>query len=429
MVDWTRLQTWGRRAHTVAGWVPLTASGVVVGVASAGALGWWGLQRQDIVLFIVGLVGVVVLAVGMLATLLGGLLTVRSLRTARGRYGELECAEATATGFSLPRLGWLPVELSWTWVAPDALVRCTRVDGRLRETVVPTRRGRVERVTRRFVVSDLLGLARVRFDRTEEVALVVHPAVGALHALSLVHDLVAGDHQPHPDGTPVGDRVDMRRYAPGDPMRYILWKVYARTRSLMVRSPERALSPGRQTVGYLVAGEGDQAAAGSARLAVTHRALGVDTVLGADGARGIADDPATAQAFIVQSGTVHPDDGGADLARFLDTVRTQGAHRALVFVPPSPGPWLERALAAAATPGWGARVDFLVCLDGVRYARERLPAWAVTEDEVRPGEVVVDADVLAGVVRRLAAAGSLVRVVDRASGQVFDADALQEVGA
>ena len=34
----------------------------------------------------------------------------------------------------------------------------------------------------------------------------------------------------------------MRRYAPGDPQRFILWKAFARSRKLLVRTPERAES-------------------------------------------------------------------------------------------------------------------------------------------------------------------------------------------
>ena len=49
-----------------------------------------------------------------------------------------------------------------------------------------------------------------------------------------------------------GDRIELRRYVPGDSARFIHWKVFGRTRKLMVRVPERALSRARRTVGVLV---------------------------------------------------------------------------------------------------------------------------------------------------------------------------------
>ena len=80
-----------------------------------------------------------------------------------------------------------------------------------------------------------------------------------------------------------GDRVELRRYVPGDSARFIHWKVFGRTRKLMVRVPERALSRARRTVAYLVAGAHDEAAAAAARAAIEEEALGTDWQFAADG--------------------------------------------------------------------------------------------------------------------------------------------------
>ena len=53
----------------------------------------------------------------------------------------------------------------------------------------------------------------------------------------------SGDAVSHPAGRQEGELIEMRRYGPGDPLRHVLWKTYARTRRLLVRMHERAISP------------------------------------------------------------------------------------------------------------------------------------------------------------------------------------------
>ena len=82
----------------------------------------------------------------------------------------------------------------------------------------------------------------------------VLPHLGGIRRLPVLTSLTGGEEFPHPMGLEDGDRVELRRYVPGDSARFIHWKVFGRTRKLMVRVPERALSRARRTVAYLVAG-------------------------------------------------------------------------------------------------------------------------------------------------------------------------------
>ena len=81
-----------------------------------------------------------------------------------------------------------------------------------------------------------------------------------------------------------GDRLELRRYTAGDPVRFMHWKVLSRTRKLMVRTPERALSVARRMAAFLIAGERDDASAAAARLALERRLLGSDWLFGTDDA-------------------------------------------------------------------------------------------------------------------------------------------------
>ncbi len=401
----------------------MTRAGVLVAAGSAWAMRGLGMGRQDLIFLIVGLVGLVVVVWGVVATVLGAVVVA-----SRGRSVvpmpplELECGVGRAVAFSLPSLWWLPfVEVDWRWVRPGVALTLTREKGRLTERVIPTRRGLTERIIRRIEVGDTFGLATISFHHEQPCALRMLPSTGGLRSMQVVQGMAGGDVFGHPDGDPVGDRIDMRRYGAGDPIRYVLWKVYARTRQLMVRTQELALSPTHQTVAYLVVGAADQAAAGAARVAVDHGALGGDWQLGADGSEQVADAAPAALDLIVRSGAADAALGGTGLRHFLHAASPTGVRRAVVFVPASPGPWLERVRAAALDSGAGKRMSFVVCTDGFSTQKRSV----VSRVLLRPGtdDPRADSGGLREVLRALAPAGS-VMVVDRTAGTVFPAEQL-----
>lgn len=382
-----------------------------------------GMGRQDLILLIVGLVGLTVVVWSVVATILGAAVVAWKGRSVPPMPPmELECGVKRAVEFSLPSLWWLPfVEVDWRWEKPGVDLELTRKKGKLTERITPTRRGLVERIVRRVEVGDTFGLATISFHHSQPCALRLLPSTGGLRSMQVVQGMAGGDALGHPDGEPVGDRIDMRRYGAGDPIRYVLWKVYARTRELMVRTQELALSPTHQTVAYLVIGAADQAAAGAARVAVDHGALGGDWQLGADGTDQVADAAPAALDLIVRSGAMGAELGGTGLQQFLHAASRTGVRRAVVFVPARPGPWLERVKAAAAGRGAGERMEFVVCTDGFSAQKRSLVSRAL----LRPGDTDQRADsaALREVLRALAPAGS-VMVVDRAAGKVFPAEQL-----
>src|SRR5262249_33042400 len=138
---------------------------------------------------------------------------------------------ATRTGFSLPSLWYIPlVSLRWSLLEPSGAVAIARVRRRLVESVTARRRGFHERILRRVEVRDPFGLVKIAFRIHQKQEVQIWPSSGALRRVELLRSVATGDDVSHPAGRPAGDRIDLRRYAPGDPMRMILWKVYARTR-------------------------------------------------------------------------------------------------------------------------------------------------------------------------------------------------------
>jgi len=412
---------------------PITPLGLLVLGACAYALLEYGLERIDLVLLVIGAVGLGVGGFGLVATIVAALILKLDERR-RSKSGaseaglDIECGYPVPTGFSLPRLRWLPfIAISWRWLEPEAAVRVVAKGRRLREEVIASRRGRVSAVVRELEIGDIFGMAQIRLRSSEQRKVRFVPSVGQLKRVDVIRGMAGGEDISHPDGPPDGELYDLRNYSPGDPIRFVLWKVFARTRQLVVRAPERALSPIRQTCAYLVAGTGDEPAAGAARLAVEHGALGTDWVLGADGSRDDATRKDQAVDLLARSAEVEDQGGGKGLGEFLKRRSLGSVGRAVVFVPGRPGPWLDSVVAQskhmAHMGSRGGRIDFIVGTDGIIPAPKRrwLARVALREGpaQIPPGSTApVTTEQLGEVVRILSTIGR-VTVVDRAAGRVY----------
>jgi uncharacterized protein (DUF58 family) len=410
----------GRRAVDL---FPFTPLGLVTLGAAALALVRYGVARVDLLYLVIGAVGLGIGALSLLASTLTAVGIRLGLRGAGAPLGplRLECGVPTPTGFSLPALGYVPiVHARWSWTRPAAAVRVARERGRLLENVTPARRGLEESIERRIEVSDAFALTRIAFLHREPRPVRAVPSAGALSKLQLSRSIAGGDETYDPEGVAEGERVDVRGYAAGDPIRFILWKVFAKSRQLVVRTPERALEPARRSIAYVVTGRGDEAAAGVARRAVDSGALGASFVIGAD---GVAEDARTAGEaldLLARSAGAEAEAGGAGLGAFLQRASAARAVRAIVFVPAFRGPWVERVVAAARG-GRGsarARLQVVVCTNGMDRERPRSLLkrllLARKKGEARPEAREVEA-----LVALLAAAGGEVLLVDRAHGQVY----------
>ena len=420
---WQRVRAFVARVRDL---FPLTLLGVLVGAGSAWALFHWGLGRIDLLLLVIGIVGLGLVA---LCTLLSVVTAVLIFFRFRKRESDealkLECGFAGRTGFSMGSPWFVPfVRVGWTWTDPEAHVDQHRRGLRLHEVVTPVRRAHHDQIVRRMEVSDSFGLTRITFFIREARDVRFHPSVGALKTMHVVRSMSAGEDMPHPDGPPEGERADMRHYAAGDPIKYVLWKVFARTREVVVRTPERAIGPVNQTVAYLVTGEADEPGAGAARMAVDTGALGGDWVLGADGSDEYAFGKHQALEVLSRSSKSTEAQQGAGLAKFLRESTPGGPGRALVFVPAKPGPWIERVVAAAREIGRLGTLEFVVCTDGIEKRSDQSflrRAALRAERAIDPSKGIGPAaheDVLA-VCRALASARARVLVVDRIAGRVW----------
>ncbi|MBM4359013.1 MAG: DUF58 domain-containing protein [Deltaproteobacteria bacterium] len=395
--------------------IPVTPLGLVVALTCYATLQRYGYRQRDLVLFAIGALGVLLVLVGVVVTVVGALLVWRKVRRLPGEGSRrLECNRWSATGHEVPSFWYVPLlTLEWRWRGLDVELRQAIRGRRIVEEVRPRRRAEATSIVRRYEIGDAFGLARIAFEVREVCDVALLPSVGALRQMQVIHGLASGSDRSDVAGKAEGDPFDTRRYAPGDPIRFVLWKVYAKSRQLIVRTPERATSPVDQTVAYLVTGKGDEPAAGAARVAVDLGAFGDEWRIGADGVAAEARTRDEALALLTRSADAAESQSGAGLARFVEEAGTLG--RLVVFVPPRPGPWLARV--SHAVKELRGRVDFVIGTDGIDRTSRLSRAL---ERDVDTGRGVPFEE-LARVVRGLGASaqGSRVVVVDRRSGQAY----------
>ncbi len=407
----------GRVARRLADLFPWTPLGLLVGAAATLGLVHFAYGELDLVLLVVGWGAVGLVAVAGLLVAAGALyLKLRTRPTPRDEALVAETGQRTPTGFRLASLAAVPLlQVRWQWESPAGVdVEPVQPSWRgLDERVVLWDRGVIEGVGRRLVVQDAFGLARMAVRHRDPLVLEVRPHRGALRQMPVLTSLAGGDEQPHPMGLEAGDRVELRRYVPGDPARFIHWKVFGRTRKLMVRMPERALTRARRTVAYLVAGADDDATAAAARVAIEQEVLGDEWTFGADGGARDASTVDEAVQLIVRSSAARSE-GGAGLRTFLERADAKGPASAVVFVPPRPGPWLEAVRRAAGVRRGRLRV--VIGVDGLALAPS--PSWLrrVLVRSVR-SEAATPAEDFTAVLGALAGARTEVIILDRRTGR------------
>ncbi|MGB4247383.1 MAG: DUF58 domain-containing protein [Pseudohongiellaceae bacterium] len=415
---------------------PLTVQGVTVLLIALIALRLFGYGRMDLVVFALAVCALAIVCFSTIIVLLGGLILRHQiqhklemqalLRRSTPRI-RVEAGYPNETGFTLPTMPWLPlISVSWEIVYPDA-IRCRNKlsadELEWEEEIIPQRRCKTDRITRRYTVSDVLGFSRFSWRFTQEGELLALPQSGNIKVLPLLRSLTAEDGIPDPGGNPEGDRMEIRPYVPGDSVRNIMWKVYARNRHLNVRLAERSVFHSNRTLAYLLSSPSDEAAAAVARVAVESGALGDDWLFGADGSAEPTNSIEQALELIAQSRALDgPHAYGLDA--FLQQFGTQGSVHCIVFAGAEMAPWLSALRVTIAR--FRVRFSVVLATDGFvsesessRWQRLLFSGSILTEeqDNAKNGTARTELS------RLLTELGQLVEstlVVDRRTGHAFE---------
>ena len=338
-----------RLVRRVRDWVPLTPLGAIVIVALIWLFRTVGVERNDRIVLAICMTGACLTGICQLCVLSAALwLRFRRQGKAADRL-DLIAEAPFRTGYQIGIASWNPLlHIESAWERPvEASVRLLPHRGGACEKVTVHRRGDFDHIVRTFIVTDVLGLCRCAIRRRSGQRVFIKPAGGNAPCPSVAESAAAGEQRPHPDGKPEGDLIETRRYVPGDPLKFVLWKVYARTGQLLVRSPERTLATSRRVLAYFVAGPGDEPTAAAARAMLENGSLGTDFLFAADGSPAPVRTPREAVDSIVRSAT-STDQGGQQLADFLAQGARMGFNSCVLYVPGRAGEWLDHVAEALA---------------------------------------------------------------------------------
>lgn len=417
---------WRRRLRRAADLFPATFRGVLL--AGLSSLAWWrwGYERMDLLVFVFGAAGLSLFFVS------GILVAVAAWRLSRYEKAagagpalrRLEAGSPIEIGFRRPAFHrWPLVQLRWEWSSPAGVLCRQRFrEPFLEEEVIARRRCAATGLTRRFFVESAFGLARISWQRSEPAAFLILPEVGQLRSLPPIHSFASGEALTHPSGAPVGDRMEIRRYAPGDPVRHILWKVYARTRQLNVRVPERAVDRSRRTIAYLLTGPEDEAAAAVARVALEQNLLGERWLFAADGSPEPTEEIEVALHSIARSGNLAQPTQLDSLHRYLRRPELAAEKHCVVFAPAPAlhleSGWLGELLALPAATGKSFTLVFGT--DGVQPEKEA-PLWRRLLFTLKSDPALTASGDLQSLLARCEQARIRAMVVERRTGRVFSA--------
>ena len=419
----------GKISYTIYGSYPLTLQGTIVLLISTTSLKFFGYDSMDLVIFALAICAIVILIFCLFCVMIGGLIIQKKIRGKiyqenNGDPVSVEVGFPNETGFRVAPIRILPlVKLKWKFIYPDQIE--TRIRAKkgaaLSEEIVPNKRCKINHVIRKFSLSDVLGFCRYSWIQKQTLNFTALPQTSTLSAIPQLRSLNAEDGLSNPSGKPEGDRMEIRRYVPGDSIRDVMWKVYAKTRQLNVRLAEKSVLQDTQTLAYLLSSDQDEAAAAIARMSLETGALGEDWTFGADGCDHPCKDLESALDAVAKSRAIEvPHEYGLD--KFLRFATGKSSTYCIIFAAAEIAPWLPKVLDTVSSVSNGFSI--VLATDGFTGVKER-KIWEdllFKQDKYsknRSKSSSPKSDILR-LLTELKQRVESVIVIDRQSGQGFD---------
>lgn len=323
------------------GFFPLTLAGIIVALASLALRHYYAVARQDFLIRIISTGLFVLLAFSLVQTLINILIYVFTYKNSQLQNIQGHTGKFFQTGFKLKRYFFTPtLEAGVRWIHPVHVdAEFNKRWNTLHEKIYVRRRIFTDHVTREVLFKDLLGLSKFRHQFTLPQNVVIRPDGGKLQSSPPIKLFSSGDEISHPEGDPIGDLIEMKRYEKGDPVNRILWKTYAKTRKLLIRMPERSIAHKKKTYAYLLTGQDDEAAAATAWIALERGYLGDNFVFNTDGGFEPTNNVKDAKDQIVYSANskIQAD----NLENFFKENLDSNKSNCIIFAPPNLGTWTK----------------------------------------------------------------------------------------
>jgi len=267
-----------------------------------------------------------------------------------------------STGFCLHWFfSLLPLRVSVDWTSPPlaAIGGRAKIEGR-REKVLFTRRGRFDKVERQILLEDWLGLFRLTFSSKSSHSFCVSSLMVDLENNFPV--VQSAGETDSPKGRPEGDYLDMRPYRPGDPIKHMFWKLWAKTNGELkyVRTPDAVGD--EQLALFLISHPEDEPNArvlGKVVPAKRNILFGAGTMGGSRDQGFITDQHDQAVEVLLKSGSWEAGEKNSGCYKvFLESVRKKMIGACWVFFPP--GGEKEKTLVSLLREGAREGVCYMV---------------------------------------------------------------------
>ena len=387
-----------QKSKPVLEWLPFTFGGAIFCAAACLAFWFFGVQRSDFVLIVIGSVGVSMSVLGLVITWGVGVLLWRRYRTIDGMPLLLRVGETHIVDAPIVVPWWAPlVQIGWSWTSDFMDVELVGH----KERLTPNRRGISTQVDRCVSVGDAFGICSIQFIARQSCAVKVVPETIGPTLPRILQGVQGGGDQAHPFGLATGDRIDIRNYAQGDPVRFILWKVYARTGQLVVRTPEKAFEPIQRLLAYLIVHPSDGSAAALSTSVIQSNQLGENWALGVDGYQGACTEISAAVEAITASGNSTVEDGEG-LEEFLS--QEKEASSLLVFAPAKKGRWIDAVIQASS------KIPVQVCVVG-KAPPKQSPFGTLLFNPEMPATDQLDSAAVLDIMNRLEPSGITLSIV------------------
>lgn len=286
------------------------------------------------------------------------------------------------------------------------------------EYLTPLERGRHIKLHRRITVKDIFGLTEISFVLTQKVSITIEPAKSRYEMLAF-QTKTSGDGYSHPEGEPKGELVEMRRYQAGDPLRLVLWKVFARSRKLVVRAPEPAIVEEKDMFVYFVSGKDDESSASMARSFLSGIGLDMSRELSfsTDGAKRLVANEQEGISDIIDS-VSHRARGAEDLLTVAPLVAQGAMNHCFLLVPPKPGTWMEHVKKFIAQ--YSISPTFVLSVDANKSTEKKKKNSAIKRLICKTDDAAENADdIFNQLCVALSKLGS-VRIVDISTGAMTE---------